>query len=55
MTNGWRSGSNNLVCGDEGALPSYGRFVAGFENETSARFATKPTSNAPRPKPSSAW
>ena len=36
----YRSGSNNLVCGDENNFTSYGCFVAGYQNQATAEDAS---------------
>ena len=37
---GYRSGSNNLICGDWSGFTSYGGFVAGFNNAVSSTYAS---------------
>ena len=37
---GYRSGSNNLVCGDRNSFPTFGCFLAGYDNKASGSYAT---------------
>jgi hypothetical protein len=37
---GYRSGSNNLVCGDRNSFPANGCFLAGYDNTASAGYAS---------------